>query len=269
MKHKKELTPLHKQYLKKERKQKLIVLAGQFGFLILCFALWEILARLAVIDSFITSSPSRIWRQLVELLKGGDLFLHLLISTKETVIGFLIGTVLGTLAAVVLWWSPMLNKIFEPYLVVLNSLPKVALGPIIIVWAGTGQAAIITMAVLISVVITTITMLNGFNNTDPNKILLLKTMRAAKADIFTKLVLPSNLPTLVSCLKINVGMSWIGTIMGEYLTSRAGLGYLILYGGQVFKLDLVMTCILVLCVIAAVMYLLVALLEKTLVRWKS
>ncbi len=168
-----------------------------------------------------------------------------------------------------LWWSPLLNKIFEPYLVVLNSLPKVALGPIIIIWAGTGQAAIITMAVLISVVVTTITMLNGFNNTDPNKILLLKTMRAKKIDIFGKLVLPSNLPTLVSCLKINVGMSWIGTIMGEYLTSQAGLGYLILYGGQVFKLDLVMTCILVLCVIAAVMYLLVALLEKSLVRWNS
>ncbi len=269
MKHKKELTPLHKQFLKKERKGKLTVFGGQFGFLILCFALWEIFAHYGVIDSFITSSPSRIWRQFGELLKNGNLFLHIYVSTKETVIGFLIGTALGTLAAIVLWWSPLLNKIFEPYLVVLNSLPKVALGPIIIIWAGTGQAAIITMAVLISVVVTTITMLNGFNNTDPNKILLLKTMRAKKIDIFGKLVLPSNLPTLVSCLKINVGMSWIGTIMGEYLTSQAGLGYLILYGGQVFKLDLVMTCILVLCVIAAVMYLLVALLEKSLVRWNS
>ena len=112
-------------------------------------------------------------------------------------------------------------------------------------------------------------MLNGFNNTDANKVLLLKTMNATKTQIFCKLIFPSNISTLMSTLKINVGMAWIGTIMGEYLTSKAGLGYLILYGGQVFKLDLVMTCILVLCIVAGIMYLIVALLEKTLVRWKN
>ena len=269
MKQQKNLSPLHKQYLKKEKQNKLIVLIGQIGFLILFFTIWQLLADLKVIDSFITGSPSKIWLKLKELTLSGELFLHLWISTKETLIGFVLGTAIGSLIAVIFWWIPILSKIFDPYLVILNSLPKVALGPIIIIWVGTGQSAIITMAILISVVITTINMLNGFKNTDQNKILLLKTMKASKLQIFFKLVLPANIFTLTSTLKINVGMAWIGTIMGEYLTSKAGLGYLILYGGQVFKLDLVMTCILVLCIVAGAMYYLVALLEKLLIRWQG
>ena len=269
MKQQKNLTSLHRQYLKRSARKKIIILSGQIGFLVLFFTLWQILTDCKVMDSFITSSPSQIWQQLKTLISSGELFTHLWISTKETIIGFILGTLIGTMVAILLWWSPILNKIFEPYLVILNSLPKVALGPIIIVWAGTGQTAIITMAILISVVITTINVLNGFNNTDSNKILLLKTMNASKLQIFWKLVFPANVSTLISTLKINVGMAWIGTIMGEYLTSKAGLGYLILYGGQVFKLDLVMTCILVLCIVAGVMYLLVALLEKAFIRWNK
>lgn len=269
MKQQKNLSPLHRQYLKKTTYRKIIILSGQIGFLIVFFVLWQLLTDLKIIDNFITSSPSKIWLQLKDLSITGELFNHLWVSTKETLIGFALGTLIGTTTAIILWWSPILCSIFEPYLVVLNSLPKVALGPIIIIWAGTGQTAIITMAILISVVITTINMLNGFNNTDANKVLLLKTMNATKTQIFCKLIFPSNISTLMSTLKINVGMAWIGTIMGEYLTSKAGLGYLILYGGQVFKLDLVMTCILVLCIVAGIMYLIVALLEKTLVRWKN
>ena len=187
----------------------------------------------------------------------------------ETIIGFLIGTIGGTAIAVALWWSKSLREVLQPYIVVLNSLPKIALGPIIIVWAGTGQKAIITMAVLISIIVTIITMLGGFLETSPEKILLLQSMDANKMQIFFKLVFPSNLSTLASCLKINVGMSWIGSIMGEYLVSKAGLGYLIVYGGQVFKMDLVMTCTIVLCLLAGAMYFFVALLEKLFVRWKS
>ena len=242
---------------------------SQIGFLVLFLLLWELAARFNWIDAFIFSSPSRIWKQLGALSQTGDLWKHIFVSTKETVLGFLIATVLGTLVAVVLWWSKSLQDIFEPYLVVLNSLPKIALGPIIIIWVGAGEKAIVTMAVLISVIITTISMLNGFIGTSPDKVLLLKTMNASKFQIFTKLVFPSNIPTLLSTLKINVGLSWVGTIMGEYLNSKAGLGYLIVYGGQVFKLDLVMACTVVLCVLAAIMYLVVALMEKFLVKWKN
>ena len=269
MKQNRQLSIEHKRFLKKTRLRKVLVLACQIGFLVLFLLLWELAARFNWIDAFIFSSPSRIWKQLGALSQTGDLWKHIFVSTKETVLGFLIATVLGTLVAVVLWWSKSLQDIFEPYLVVLNSLPKIALGPIIIIWVGAGEKAIVTMSVLISVIITTISMLNGFIGTSPDKVLLLKTMNASKFQIFTKLVFPSNIPTLLSTLKINVGLSWVGTIMGEYLNSKAGLGYLIVYGGQVFKLDLVMACTVVLCVLAAIMYLVVALMEKFLVKWKN
>lgn len=266
---KKTLSTNHKSYLNQLKRHSISVIICQIGFLIVALTIWELFAHYGLIDVFITSSPSRIWATIVDLSAKGELWRHVGISTYETVVGFAIGTTLGTLVAILLWWSDYLREIFEPYLVVLNSLPKIALGPIIIIWVGTGTAAIITMAVLISVVITTITMLNGFYETNEFKILLLKTMKASKAQIFIKLVFPANIPTLVSTLKINVGMSWVGTIMGEYLVSKAGLGYLIVYGGQVFKLDLVMTCTIALCALAGLMYFGVALLEKAITKWRS
>ena len=263
------LSPQHKKYVQKLKIRKIAILSAQTGVLFFFLILWEALASVGIIDSFLMSSPSRIWQTLVELYADGQLFYHLWISLFETLLGFAIGTIGGTTIAIALWWSKWLRDILQPYIVVLNSLPKIALGPIIIVWAGTGQKAIITMAVLISIIVTIITMLGGFLETSPEKILLLESMNASKMQIFFKLVFPSNLSTLASCLKINVGMSWIGSIMGEYLVSKAGLGYLIVYGGQVFKMDLVMTCTIVLCLLAGIMYFLVALLEKFFVRWKS
>ena len=252
----------HLLYLRKKTVRKTFVHVAQVGVLLLLLGLWELAAQLGWIDSFITSSPSRIWNTLVELVGNGTLWHHMGVSTLETLAGFAIGTALGYAVAVVLWWNAFLKDVFEPYVVVLNSLPKIALGPIIIIWAGTGTASIITMAVLISVVITTITILNGFLETDKDKALLLRSMGANRLQIFLKLIAPANVPTLMATLKINVGMAWIGSIMGEYLVSKEGLGYLLVYGSQVFRLDLVMTCTVVLCALAGVMYALVAVLEK-------
>lgn len=265
----KPLSHEHKLFLRERKKRAAAIGIAQIGFLVFALLFWEIAARLGWIDAFITSSPSRVIKMAAELAKSGELWKHVWISTYETVVGFAIGTLLGGFFATLMWWSDFVKRVFEPYVVVLNSLPKIALGPIIIIWVGTGAASIIVMAVLISVVITTITMLNGFCETNSGKILLLQTMRANKFQIFTKLVLPSNVPTLLSTLKINVGMAWVGTIMGEYLVSKAGLGYLIVYGGQIFKLDLVMTCTILLCVLAGLMYGAVALLERKIVRWKN
>ncbi len=259
-------TQEHIKFLHKQRQRKVLVHVTQVGVLIALLGLWELAAGLGWIDSFITSSPSRIWVTLKELVSDGTLFHHAWVSTVETLAGFAIGTVLGYFVAIVLWWNNFLKDVFEPYVVVLNSLPKIALGPIIIIWVGTGKAAIITMAVLISVVITTITILNGFMETDKDKILLLRSMKATRLQIFTKLVAPSNVPTLMATLKINVGMAWIGSIMGEYLVSKEGLGYLLVYGSQVFRLDLVMTCTIVLCALAGIMYAVVAVLEKIVVK---
>ena len=245
---------------------KAFILTTQIGVLVLFLVLWEVSAKLGWIDAFLMSSPSRIWATLKDLYASGQLFYHIWVSLYETLIGFAIGTVAGTLIAVLMWWSNTVREVAEPYIVVLNSLPKIALGPIIIVWAGTGQKAIIAMAVLISIIVTIITMLGGFLETSPEKMLLMRTMNASKFQIFTKLVFPANMATLASCLKINVGMAWIGSIMGEYLVSRAGLGYLIVYGGQVFQMDLVMSCTIVLCILAGGMYMLVAAFEKFVVK---
>lgn len=259
----------HKSFVRKIKLHKAVIISTQIGVLALFLVFWEVAAQLNWIDSFLMSSPSRIWATLADLYLNGQLFYHIWVSLYETLLGFLIGTVAGTAIAVLMWWSKSLREVLEPYIVVLNSLPKIALGPIIIVWAGTGQKAIITMAVLISIIVTIITMLGGFLETSREKILLMETMNANKFQIFTKLVFPANVATLASCLKINVGMAWIGSIMGEYLVSKAGLGYLIVYGGQVFKMDLVMACTIVLCVLAGGMYFLVAALERFMVKWRS
>lgn len=252
---------LRERYLIAKRNKKIIILAIQIAVLLLFFGLWELLAQTNVIDAFITSSPSRMLKTLKMLVRQ-DLFKHMGITLLECICGFLIATLLGTVVAVLLWWSETLRKVLEPYIVVLNSLPKIALGPVIIIWMGAGYKAIITMTVLICVIVTIMSVLAGFLECDEEKILLMRTMGATKLQILFKLILPASVPNLISVLKINVGLSWVGVIMGEYLVSSAGLGYLIIYGGQVFKLDLVMASTLILCMLAALMYILVAQIEK-------
>lgn len=258
---------LHLKYIKKVKRDTLLVYFFRVAILLLLVGLWEIFAKIGLIDSFITSSPSKILITIKNLWIENNLLYHISITLYETILGFLIAVILGYLIALLLWWSEKLRRILEPYIVVLNSLPKIALGPIIIVWCGSGSKSIIFMAVLIGIIVSIITMLNGFLATDENKILLLKSMGANKIQILTKLVIPGTFPTLISMLKISVGLSWVGSIMGEYLVSRAGLGYLIVYGGQVFKLDLVMASTIVLCFLATLMYSLIALLEKLLIRY--
>lgn len=253
-----------KKYLGKLRTNKILVISLQILLLIAIFGLWELFARYNIIDSFFFSSPSRIIKTIKDLLDSGELFYHIGTTLYEAILGFVIATVLGFVIAVILWWSDTIRKVLDPYIVILNSLPKIALGPIIIIWFGAGAKAIIVMAVMILIIITILSMLSAFLSCDKDKILLLRSMNASKLQIFFKLVLPSALPEFISILKINVGMTWVGTIMGEYLVSKAGLGYLIVYGGQVFKLDLVMASTLILCVLAGAMYALVAMFEKRL-----
>ena len=189
------------------------------------------------------------------------------VTIYETLVGFLLGAALGTLLAIVLWWSAFVSKVSEPYLVVLNSLPKIALGPVIIILVGAGTKAIIFMALAISLIVTVLEMLSGFRSTDKELIKMAATFGASKRQIFTKVVFPSNIVTLFNSLKINIGLSLVGVIAGEFLVSKAGLGYLIVYGGQVFQLDLVMASVIILSVVAALMYEGVVLLEKLVMRW--
>ncbi len=252
----------HKRFLARHKRKSALILCSQLGLLVFILALWELLAHFNLINTLIMSSPSRILATIGSLYSSGELFYHIGITLYETLLGFAISIVLGGLIAIILWWSDTLRKILDPYIVVLNSLPKIALGPVVIIWFGAGMQSIVVICVLITIIIAVISMLNAFREVDKDKILLMRSMGANKFQILTKLILPASLPQFVSVLKISVGMSWVGSIMGEYLVSSAGLGYLIVYGSQVFRLDLVMASTLILCILACIMYLAVALLEK-------
>lgn len=249
-----ELSANRRSYLKRRRLHKTAVTTTQVLLLVGFFAAWEAAARFAVIDPFIFSSPSRVVTTLITLYRSGDLWLHMGTSCGETVVGFLLGTALGTAIAVCLWYSEFLSQVLDPYLVVLNALPKTALGPIFIVWIGAGTASIVAMTLAISLVVTVLNMLVGFLATDKQKIRLMRTLGANRRQILRLLVFPANYETLFNTLKVNVGLSWVGVIMGEFLVSKAGLGYLIVYGSQVFNMDLVMATVLLLAVAAVLMY---------------
>ncbi|NLB18303.1 MAG: ABC transporter permease [Syntrophomonadaceae bacterium] len=249
-----EISAEHARYLRRLKRNKAAVRITQVLILVLFVSLWEIFARLGIIDPFITSQPTRIIRTIQALYVEGMLFTHIGVTCLETIIGFFLGTVLGVVMAIALWWSQFLSEVSEPYLVVLNSLPKIALGPIFIVWIGAGPVAIIVMTLAISLIVTILEVLNGFLGIDQEKVKLVQSFGGNKLQILTLVLLPASFPNIINALKVNVGLSWVGVIVGEFLVSKAGLGYLIVYGGQVFRLDLVMTSVVILAVAATIMY---------------
>ena len=263
---KKNWSKAHRDFIVKYKIKTFFIYFFRILLLISLITFWEVSANLNWVDPFITSSPSRIIKQTIELYETGSLFLHISTTLYETILAFLLSTLIGTMIAIILYLITPLRKVLEPYLVVLNSLPKISLGPLIIIWVGVGTSAIVTMGILICVVITTINLLNGYLEIPNEKIMLMQTIGANKFQIFSKLIFPATLPNFVATLKINLGMAWVGVIMGEYLSSKAGLGYLLVYGGQIFKLDLVMTAIAILCILSALMYALITLFEKLILK---
>lgn len=264
----KNISEDRKKYLKKIKVNKITILITQILVLIAFIAIWEILAETNIINSFITSSPSRILKTFINM-SNSNLITHIWVTVYETIIGFLVGTILGVVIAILLWWSEFLSKVLEPFLVVLSSLPKTALGPIIIIWVGAGTPAIIVMAIAISIVVTILDISNGLFNTDKEKIKMARSFNATKWQLLKKIVIPSNVSVFINTLKVNIGLSLVGVITGEFLVSKAGLGYLIVYGGQVFQLDLVMASVIILGVVAAIMYQSVVILEKIILKEKK
>jgi len=252
----------HLLYLRKIKRENIFVGVMRAAILIAIIGVWELLTFFNIVDPFITSSPSRVVKCLCELYANGSLFYHIGITLAETVAGFFIAVGLGYIIAIALYLSDAVRKIFEPYIVVLNSLPKIALGPLIIIWMGTGYSSIIFMTVLVAIIVCIMNTLGGFLAVDPLMLTLMRAMGAGKGKILVKLIMPASAPTLINTLKVAVGLAWIGSVMGEYIVSRAGLGYLIVYGGQVFRLDLVMTATIILCALAGGMYGIIALVEK-------
>lgn len=226
----------------------------RFFFFIGFLILWETAANFHWIDSFFFSSPSRVVTCIINLLLEKELLLHIGITLTETLVSFLLVIILGIVFAALLWYSPTISDITEPYLVVLNSLPKSALAPLFIVWLGTGTKTIIIAGMSVAIFGAIISIYTCFKEVEPDKLMLIKTLGGNKKDELFKVILPSSIPTLLSIMKVNIGLSLVGVIIGEFLAARKGLGYLIIYGSQVFQLDMVISSILILCIIAMFLY---------------
>ena len=250
-----------KHFLERELLHRHQVRVTRAMLLVLLLALWELASRFSWIDSFIFSSPSMIFDHFCAMAQDGSLFLHTGV-TLETLISFFFVTFLSLAAALLLWSNRTLAQILEPYLVMLNSLPKSAMAPLLIVWLGNNIRTIIVAAVSVALFGSILTLHTGFSQTDPDKIKLIYSLGGTKKDVLSKVLLPSSIPLMVSSMKVNIGLCLVGVIIGEFLSSKAGLGYLITYGSQTFQMTLVVTSIVVLCVISALLYQLVAAAEK-------
>ncbi len=256
----------HKEYIDKIKRKKRVIVFFRCFILILFLIIWELLARMEVINTFLSSSPSMVVETTIGLFASGNLWRHILITLIEVLVSFFIAFVIGIGVASLLWSSEMLSKILDPYLTVLNSLPKVALGPLIIIWVGASVKSIIVMCLMINVFVTIINIYVGFAMTNEEYIKLLKTMGASKMQIFTKVILPANRKNIINALKINISMSLIGVIMGELLVSKEGLGYLIMYGSQVFNINLVITSVVILGILSYLLYIIVDKIEKRYIK---
>ena len=252
----------HKLYLLKLKLKKLLILLTQITIFISFIIIWELLSKYNLINSFIFSSPSKIIKTLIELYNTNNLFPHIYTTTLEVIISFSLSTILGFTLALLFYLFPTLKTILDPFITLFNSLPKVALGPLIIIWMGANIKSIILMSLLINLIVTTITIHNGFISVDEYKIKLFKVYKSSKLNLITNLIIPSSKNEIISSLKINISYCLIGVIMGEFLSCKKGIGYLILYGTQVFNLSLVMCGILLLLLLSFIFVLIINYIDK-------
>lgn len=260
MKKSKTLT-IQEQYIKDHKKHHRFITLARFGIFIGFLILWELLARFEIIDAFFFSSPTGVVNCAYTMLLDLSLFTHIFVTLYETIISFLLVICIGIIVASLLWFSKSLSEIIEPTLVILNSLPKSALAPLFIVWLGTGTKTIIIAGISVAIFGCIISLYSGFSETDKDKLMMIETLGGTRLQAFIKVVLPCSIPVLLSTIKVNIGLSLVGVIIGEFLAARNGLGYLIIYGSQVFKLDLVIMSIVILCIIATGLYKIIQFME--------
>ena len=253
-------------FIARQKRRRRMVTICRILLLFILLALWEICARFDIINDCIFSSPSRIILCFLSMVKDGSIFLHTGVTIMETLVSFFLVVTIGLLGAILLWSSKSLSDILEPYLVMLNSLPKSALAPILIVWLGNNIKTIIVAAVSVAVFGAIMTLHNGFSRTDPDQIKLIYSLGGKRKDVLTKVLLPGSIPLIISNMKVNVGLCLVGVIIGEFLAANKGLGYLIIYGSQVFKMDMVVMSIVILCIVSAVLYQGITFLEKRMKR---
>ncbi len=258
----KQIPSAQAAFLKKQRRDKTQIRVFQWLIFAVFLIVWEITAHFNLINSFIFCSPSILIKCLIEMIQDGTLFQHVGITVLETIVGFAIVILGSILIAILLWWNPKLSKILEPYMVVLNSLPKSALAPILIVWLGANYKTIIVCAISVAIFGSILNIYTGFVTVEPDKLKLIKTLGGSRFDCLRLVVIPASMENILSIMKVNIGLCLVGVIIGEFLAAKAGLGYLIIYGSQVFKMDWVLLAIILLCIIAMILYAILRRLEK-------
>ncbi|MDB5771333.1 MAG: sulfonate transporter permease [Burkholderia sp.] len=252
----------HAQFLRSMRLRQIWLIVAQVGVLVVFFGIWHFAAAWRLIDPFITSHPTAIAQKLVELVQDGSLVRHVGITLAETLVAFVLGTALGIVLAAMFWWWDFLSDVADPYIVILNATPKIALGPVFIIWLGASVSAVIALAVSITLFVAILSVYSAFRQVDQQKLVLVAALGGTKWQQFHKVVFPSAIPTIIATLKVNIGLALTGTIVGEFLAANAGVGYLIIYGQNIFNMTLVMASLVILTVIAGVMYYGVCLLER-------
>jgi NitT/TauT family transport system permease protein len=263
------ISPQYRDWLRRERRGRLTVRAAQLAILVVCLILWEVLPRLQIVNPLFTSYPSAIWPTFLDMLKAtpqqASIQAHTLSTVFATIAGFTAAMIIGTAIAAALWWWDTLYKVLDPYLVVANAMPKTAFVPIFYIWLG-ATLSIYGMSLAISLFITVLMIYNGFQGVDPNKIKLAQSFGATRAQILRIVILPGSVPTLIAALKVNAGLSLVGVVVGEFQSANLGLGYLIQYGSQIFKMNIVMTAVTILAIVSSLMYLAIAALEAAVMR---
>jgi NitT/TauT family transport system permease protein len=256
------MADLQQTFYKKAHQNKIKIMLARIILFIGILIIWEVTTRLHIIDAFIFSSPSRIIKTFISMLKNGEILYHTSVTLLETLISFALIVVLGISIAVILWLNKTLSAVVEPFLIVLNSLPKSALAPMLIVWLGNNQKAIIVTAISVAVFGTIINIYTGFMETDPEQIKLIRTLGGTKKHILLKLILPNSIKIILSNMKVSIGLALVGVIIGEFLAARSGLGYLIIYGSQIFKMDWVALSIVILCIISMILFKIIDMIYK-------
>lgn len=250
------------KYLKRIKRENILVLLTQIILIVLFIIIWQLLSDKKIIDTFLLSSPKKILNTTIDLIKQNNFFKHISTTVYEIIISFILGNFIGILIASILWFNKFISRVFEPFLTILNALPKVALGPLIIIIFGANIKSIIVMSLLISSIISIINIYNSFRSTDENKIKIVRSMGGNKLQIYYYVILKENYIKIIESFKLNVSMCFVGVIMGELLVSKEGIGYLIIYGSQIFNMNLVLTGIILLIILTIILYIIISKLEK-------
>jgi len=262
--------PRKKTVSERKRRARQVLLQDNLAralIVFLGFVLWQVGVNQKFIDPFLMGEPRGIALEAWRMIETGQLLTDVVATVQATITGFLGGSILGSLCGLALWYARRLARILDPFFIALNSLPKIALAPMIIIWFGSGIFSKIALAFIATFVVSLLTAYQGSHQIDANLVNMMRSLGATKRQIFAKLVIPATMPWIISAFRLNIGFALIAEVGGEFIASEVGLGHLIFVNGNLFNLNAVWVGVLALMIVAACLYLFVTRIEKRLFAW--